>query len=56
MNIHEYQAKELLRSFGVPTGRGLPSFTVDERSPFTFSMMKTGGSCAARISKYSRYK
>jgi succinyl-CoA synthetase beta subunit len=30
MNIHEYQAKELLRSFGVPTGRGLPAFTVDE--------------------------
>ncbi len=22
MNIHEYQAKEILRSFGVPTGRG----------------------------------
>src|SRR5262245_63369652 len=30
MNIHEYQAKELLRQFGVPTGRGLPAFTVDE--------------------------
>ncbi len=30
MNIHEYQAKEVLRGFGVPTGRGLPAFTVDE--------------------------
>jgi len=30
MNIHEYQAKELLRSFGVATGRGQPAFTVDE--------------------------
>ncbi len=30
MNIHEYQAKEVLRGFGVPTGRGLPVFTVDE--------------------------
>jgi succinyl-CoA synthetase beta subunit len=30
MNIHEYQAKELLRQFGVPTGRGMPAFTVDE--------------------------
>ncbi|MEM7426757.1 MAG: ADP-forming succinate--CoA ligase subunit beta [Pseudomonadota bacterium] len=30
MNIHEYQAKELLRSFGVPTGHGHPAFTVDE--------------------------
>jgi len=30
MNIHEYQAKEILRGFGVPTGRGLPAFSVDE--------------------------
>jgi succinyl-CoA synthetase beta subunit len=30
MNIHEYQAKELLRGFGVPTGRGFPAFSVDE--------------------------
>src|SRR5579863_7536594 len=30
MNIHEYQAKELLRGFGVPVPRGLPAFTVDE--------------------------
>jgi succinyl-CoA synthetase beta subunit len=30
MNIHEYQAKELLRNFGVPTGRGFPAFSVDE--------------------------
>jgi succinyl-CoA synthetase beta subunit len=30
MNIHEYQAKAVLREFGVPTPRGLPAFTVDE--------------------------
>jgi succinyl-CoA synthetase beta subunit len=30
MNIHEYQAKEVLRSFGVPTGRGFPAFSVEE--------------------------
>jgi succinyl-CoA synthetase beta subunit len=30
MNIHEYQAKEVLRQFGVPTGKGLPAFSVDE--------------------------
>jgi succinyl-CoA synthetase beta subunit len=30
MNIHEYQAKEVLRSFGIPTGKGAPAFTVDE--------------------------
>ncbi|MGH6908109.1 MAG: ADP-forming succinate--CoA ligase subunit beta [Aestuariivirga sp.] len=30
MNIHEYQAKEVLRSFGVATGKGFPAFSVDE--------------------------
>ena len=30
MKVHEYQAKELLRSFGVATPRGVPCFTVDE--------------------------
>jgi succinyl-CoA synthetase beta subunit len=30
MKIHEYQAKELLRSFGVVTPRGIPCFSVDE--------------------------
>src|SRR5436189_342901 len=30
MNIHEYQAKEVLRGFGVTTGRGFPAFSVDE--------------------------
>src|SRR5438874_7367281 len=30
MNIHEYQAKALLRDFGVPMPRGAPAFTVDD--------------------------
>ena len=30
MNIHEYQAKAVLREFGVPTPRGHPAFSVDE--------------------------
>jgi succinyl-CoA synthetase beta subunit len=30
MNIHEYQAKALLRDFGVPVPRGYPAFSVDE--------------------------
>ena len=30
MNIHEYQAKEILRGFGVPVPRGIAAFTVDE--------------------------
>src|SRR5258708_26663331 len=30
MNIHEYQAKAVLREFGVPVPRGIPAFSVDE--------------------------
>ncbi|MFZ5555439.1 MAG: ADP-forming succinate--CoA ligase subunit beta [Pseudomonadota bacterium] len=30
MKIHEYQAKEILRGYGVPTPRGFPCFSVDE--------------------------
>jgi succinyl-CoA synthetase beta subunit len=30
MNIHEYQAKQVLREFGVPVPRGIPAFSVEE--------------------------
>ena len=30
MNIHEYQAKAVLREFGVPVPRGVPALSVDE--------------------------
>ena len=30
MKIHEYQAKEILRKYGVATPRGYPCFSVDE--------------------------
>jgi succinyl-CoA synthetase beta subunit len=30
MNIHEYQAKAVLKSFGAPVPRGYPAFTTDE--------------------------
>ncbi|HVZ04880.1 ADP-forming succinate--CoA ligase subunit beta [Hyphomicrobium sp.] len=30
MNIHEYQAKDLYRQYGVPTPNGLPAFSVAE--------------------------
>ncbi|HEX2827132.1 MAG TPA: ADP-forming succinate--CoA ligase subunit beta [Burkholderiales bacterium] len=30
MKIHEYQGKEILRKYGVPTPRGIPAFSVDE--------------------------
>src|SRR6185503_18658400 len=30
MNIHEYQAKEVLKGFGLPVPRGIPAFSADE--------------------------
>ena len=30
MNIHEYQAKAVLREFGVAVPRGVPAFSVEE--------------------------
>src|SRR5262249_29839717 len=30
MNVHEYQAKELLRQYGVPVAEGAPAFTAEE--------------------------
>ncbi len=30
MNIHEYQAKDVLKGFGVPVPKGAPAFSVDE--------------------------
>src|SRR5262245_7956445 len=30
MNVHEYQAKELLRPYGVPLAQGAPAFTVED--------------------------
>ena len=30
MKIHEYEAKDILRKFGVPTPKGVPCFSVDE--------------------------
>ena len=30
MKIHEYQAKDILRQFGIPVPRGIPAFTVQE--------------------------
>ena len=30
MNIHEYQAKELLAKYGAPIAQGFAAFSVDE--------------------------
>lgn len=40
MKIHEYQAKEVLRKYGVPTPRGIPCFSVEEAEE---AVKKLGG-------------
>ncbi|MFY8088352.1 MAG: ATP-grasp domain-containing protein, partial [Rubrivivax sp.] len=40
MKIHEYQGKDILRQFGVPTPRGYPAFSVQEA---TEAAQKLGG-------------
>src|SRR4051794_28384796 len=30
MNVHEYQAKGVLKTFGVPVPRGIPAFSAEE--------------------------
>jgi succinyl-CoA synthetase beta subunit len=30
LKVHEYQGKEILRRFGIPTPRGIPAFSIDE--------------------------
>ena len=30
MNIHEHQAKEILKSFGAPVAKGVAIFSIDE--------------------------
>jgi succinyl-CoA synthetase beta subunit len=40
MKIHEYQGKEILRQFGVPTPKGYPAFSVQEA---TEAAQKLGG-------------
>jgi succinyl-CoA synthetase beta subunit len=41
MKIHEYQGKEILRKYGVPTPRGIAAFSVDEAVQ---AAQKLGGS------------
>ena len=47
MKIHEYQGKEILRKYGVPTPRGYPAFSVDEA-------VKAAKDAAAARSGWSR--
>ncbi len=52
MNVHEYQAKALLREFGIPVPNGVPVFNLEigqrgEVSPQAIEMLAGAGRVAA---------
>lgn len=44
MNIHEYQAKQLLRSFGVPVLKSVPVFSAEEAGKVAYDEFVSNGS------------
>ena len=44
MNIHEYQAKEILKQYGVAVPNGIPAFSVDEAVAAAEQLQKNGSS------------
>ena len=55
MKIHEYQAKEILRKFGVPTPRGVACFSVDEAVKAFVSNFEPWGGAAGMYMKLSAF-
>jgi succinyl-CoA synthetase beta subunit len=50
MNIHEYQAKEILRSFGIPVPRGRLALTADQVER---TARELGGRCVVKAQIYA---
>ncbi|HOP41275.1 MAG TPA: acetate--CoA ligase family protein, partial [Geobacteraceae bacterium] len=50
MNIHEYQAKDILRSYGVPVPRGRLALTADQVERAAREM---GGRCVVKAQIYA---
>ena len=46
MNIHEYQAKAVLRAFGVPIAGGFPAFTAEEAAEGAITLYQNGPAMA----------
>ncbi len=44
MNIHEYQAKEILKQYGVAVPDGIPAFSVDEAVAAAQKLAESGAS------------
>ncbi|MGF1467033.1 MAG: ADP-forming succinate--CoA ligase subunit beta [Sandaracinaceae bacterium] len=43
MNIHEYQAKQLFRRYGIPTPKGSPAFSVEEAERVALDLIAETG-------------
>ncbi len=43
MNIHEYQAKELYKKYGIPVPKGIPAFTVEEATAAAKKLIEETG-------------
>ena len=41
MNIHEYQAKEILKEFGAPVSKGIVIFNLDELEKKIFELLNS---------------
>ncbi|MBI3582794.1 MAG: ADP-forming succinate--CoA ligase subunit beta [Nitrospinae bacterium] len=48
MNIHEYQAKELLSKYGVPVPKGRVAFTADEAEETAKGILKNNSVCVVK--------
>ena len=44
MNIHEYQAKQLYKKYGIPIPKGIPAFSVDEAAAAAKTLIAETGS------------
>ena len=49
MKIHEYQAKEILASYGIAVPGGIPAFSVEE----AYEAARTFGSCVVKAQVHS---
>ena len=49
MNIHEHQAKEILKSFGAPVAKGVAIFSIDEAETAIASLPGQSGWLKAKF-------
>ena len=55
MNLHEYQSKELFRSYGIPVPDGKVAFSADEAVAAAESLTTDTGSTSASAKDWCGY-